>query len=431
MKSLVQKLDVIGLVFFLFGFGFKFTHWPGSNIILFLGCLFCAVPLILKIKNSKSIIEKSFYLVLILFVILTVSWTNSNIITLRIIHWILLMVLLIVKMIILLHRSESLDATIHSVEKKLIILLFSTAITFCLSFGFYLFFDTENVVFIFWLSLFLAAATIRFYFKNKLLFEHLSFLTIKVDTIKLGIFIFLIFSIQQSYWNKIFKSAVNSSFLNYEQLEIENEKFRSDTLFLNTKSDSPEIQKMATEINSSVLKELIKIQEFKIELLDYYDEREYQIHENKNFGYNVEIQDLKKPLQFTNEFFYDLERSGKIESTLRDFSVGISKRINKYDFQGNSLKVHMDSSTLFHVNTSIRNTLLTNLSLFKICNQQFTIQYSRNLFENSYESHYSKIFYNLPMISALEKLSEIENKLLKLRSETLVFLSIQNNLTKK
>jgi len=308
---------------------------------------------------------------------------------------------------------------------------FSTAITFCLSFGFYLFFDTENVVFIFWLSLFLAAATIRFYFKNKLLFEHLSFLTIKVDTIKLGIFIFLIFSIQQSYWNKIFKSAVNSSFLNYEQLEIENEKFRSDTLFLNTKSDSPEIQKMATEINSSVLKELIKIQEFKIELLDYYDEREYQIHENKNFGYNVEIQDLKKPLQFTNEFFYDLERSGKIESTLRDFSVGISKRINKYDFQGNSLKVHMDSSTLFHVNTSIRNTLLTNLSLFKICNQQFTIQYSRNLFENSYESHYSKIFYNLPMISALEKLSEIENKLLKLRSETLVFLSIQNNLTKK
>ena len=56
---------------------------------------------------------------------------------------------------------------------------------------------------------------------------------------------------------------------------------------------------------------------------------------------------------------------------------------------------------------------------------------SKELYSEFSDSWCTRNFDYLPMISALAKLTEIENKLLKLRYETLVFLSIQNNLTKK
>ena len=130
MKSFVQKLDVAGLLLFILGFGFKVMHWPGAQLLWFLGCTLCTLPLIAKLKQSKSFLAKMFYLLLILFVFLTLCWGNLNVILLKQIHWGLLIALLVLKMLALLNAVNSANSTSRFVEKRLIILIFLSAITF-------------------------------------------------------------------------------------------------------------------------------------------------------------------------------------------------------------------------------------------------------------------------------------------------------------
>ena len=146
MKSFVQKLDVAGLLLFILGFGFKVMHWPGAQLLWFLGCTLCTLPLIAKLKQSKSFLTKMFYLLLILFVLLTLCWGNLNVILLKKIHWGLLIALLVLKMIALLNAVNSANSTSRFVEKRLIILIFLSAITFCTSFGLVYFFYWANVI---------------------------------------------------------------------------------------------------------------------------------------------------------------------------------------------------------------------------------------------------------------------------------------------
>jgi hypothetical protein len=224
MKSLVQKLDVAGLLLFILGFGFKFMHWPFGHLLWFLGFTLCTLPLIAKLKQSKSLLTKTFYLLLMLFVLLTLSWGNLNIILLKQIHWGLLIALLLLKMIALLNEVNSANSTSRFVEKRLIILIFLSAITFCTSFGLFYFFYWADVIgaFLFLTSVCLTISAILYYFKNRIQFEHLQYFKIKIDSVKLGMLIFFIFVIQYSLLNKIPKFTIYKDFYTYEKLQIAN-----------------------------------------------------------------------------------------------------------------------------------------------------------------------------------------------------------------
>ena len=424
MKSFVQKLDVAGLLLFILGFGFKVMHWPGAQLLWFLGCTLCTLPLIAKLKQSKSFLAKMFYLLLILFVLLTLCWGNLNVILLKQIHWGLLIALLILKMIALLNEVNSANSTSRIVEKRLIILIFLSAITFCTSFGLVYFFYWANVIgaFLFFTSVCLTISAILYYFKNRFQFEHLQYFKIKIDAVKLGMLIFFIFNIQNSFLNKIPKFTIYKDFYTYEKLQIANKKYISETELININSFSPEIQKMATTMNATITSEINEIQDLKIDLLNFYNESHYQIKKH-TAGHVIEIHSLKYPFMFTNEYF-DLNLS---RISLSKYNSILLKSIKNYDFQIDNKKCASDSSTALQTNQLIRNSILSNLTYFKDETNLFTLEDSKEIYWDSWRSNLDYA----PMISALSTLTEMENKLLKLRYETLVFLSVQNNLTKK
>ena len=427
MKSLVQKLDVAGLLLFILGFGFKFMHWPFGHLLWFLGFTLCTLPLIAKLKQSKSLLTKTFYLLLMLFVLLTLSWGNLNIILLKQIHWGLLIALLLLKMIALLNEVNSANSTSRFVEKRLIILIFLSAITFCTSFGLFYFFYWADVIgaFLFLTSVCLTISAILYYFKNRIQFEHLQYFKIKIDSVKLGMLIFFIFVIQYSLLNKIPKFTIYKNYYTYEKLQIANKKYISETELININNFSPEIQKMATTMNTTITSEINEIQNHKIDLLRSYNESNYRIKKH-TAGYVIEIHSLKYPFMFTNEYFTDGYRS-RILRTLNKYNSILLKNIKNYDFHIDTKKCASDSNTALQTNQLIRNSILSNLSYFEDETNLFTMENSKELY---WDSWFSNLDY-VPMISALSTLSEMENKLLKLRYETLVFLSIQNNLTEK
>ena len=424
MKSLVQKLDVAGLLLFILGIGFRIMHWPGAQLLWFLGCTLCTLPLIAKLKQSKSFLAKMFYLLLIPFVLLTLCWGDLNLILLKQIHWGLLIALLILKMIALLNEVNSANSTSRIVEKRLIILIFLSAITFCTSFGLVYFFYWANVIgaFLFFTSVCLTISAILYYFKNRFQFEHLQYFKIKIDAVKLGMLIFFIFYIHNSFLRKIPKFTIYKDFYTYEKLQIANKKYISETELININSFSPEIQKMATTMNATITSEINEIQDLKIDLLNFYNESHYQIKKH-TAGHVIEIHSLKYPFMFTNEYF-DLNLS---RISLSKYNSILLKSIKNYDFQIDNKKCASDSSTALQTNQLIRNSILSNLTYFKDETNLFTMENSKEIYWDSWRSNLDYA----PMISALSTLTEMENKLLKLRYETLVFLSVQNNLTKK
>ena len=424
MKSLVQKLDVAGLLLFILGIGFKVMHWPGTQLLWFLGFTLCTLPLIAKLKQSKSFLAKMFYLLLIPFVLLTLCWGDLNLILLKQIHWGLLIALLILKMIALLNEVNSANSTSRIVEKRLIILIFLSAITFCTSFGLVYFFYWANVIgaFLFFTSVCLTISAILYYFKNRFQFEHLQYFKIKIDAVKLGMLIFFIFYIHNSFLRKIPKFTIYKDFYTYEKLQIANKKYISETELININSFSPEIQKMATTMNATITSEINEIQDLKIDLLNFYNESHYQIKKH-TAGHVIEIHSLKYPFMFTNEYF-DLNLS---RISLSKYNSILLKSIKNYDFQIDNKKCASDSSTALQTNQLIRNSILSNLTYFKDETNLFTMENSKEIYWDSWRRDLDYA----PMISALSTLTEMENKLLKLRYETLVFLSIQNNLTKK
>ena len=431
MKSFVQKLDVAGLLLFILGFGFKVMHWPGAQLLWFLGCTLCTLPLIAKLKQSKSFLTKMFYLLLILFVLLTLCWGNLNVILLKQIHWGLLIAILVLKMLALLNAVNSANSTSRFVEKRLIILIFLSAITFCTSFGLVYFFYWANVIgtYIFFTSVFLTISSVLYYFKHRFQFEHLQYFKIKIDAVKLGMLVFFLFNIQNSFWNKIPKFIIYKDYYTYEKLQVANKKYISETELININSFSPEIQKMATTMNTNITNEIYEIQDLKIGLLNFYNESNYQIKKH-TAGYVIEIHSLNYPFMFTNEYFR-LSRASILSNTLEKYNAILLKSIKKYDFQINNKKHPLDSSAALQTNQFIRNSILSNLAYFDDETNLFTMENSKELYSEFSDSWCTRNFDYLPMISALAKLTEIENKLLKLRYETLVFLSIQNDLTKK
>ena len=297
MKSFVQKLDVAGLLLFILGIGFKVMHWPGTQLLWFLGFTLCTLPLIAKLKQSKSFLAKMFYLLLILFVLLTLCWGDLNVILLKQIHWGLLIAILVLKMLALLNAVNSANTTSRFVEKRLIILIFLSVITFCISFGLVYFFYWANVIgaFLFFTSVCLTISAILYYFKNRFQFEHLQYFKIKIDAVKLGMLIFFIFYIHNSFLRKIPKFTIYKDFYTYEKLQIANKKYISETELININSFSPEIQKMATTMNATITSEINEIQDLKIDLLNFYNESHYQIKKH-TAGYVIEIHSLKYPI---------------------------------------------------------------------------------------------------------------------------------------
>lgn len=429
MKSFVQKLDVAGLLLFILGFGFKFMHWPGAQLLWFLGCTLCTLPLIAKLKQSKSFLAKMFYLLLILFLLLTLCWGNLNVILLKQIHWGLLIAILVLKMIALLNAVNSANTTSRFVEKRLIILIFLSAITFCTSFGLVYFFYWANAIgaYIFFTSVFLTISSVLYYFKHRFQFDHLQYFKIKIDAVKLGMLVFFLFHLQNSFWNKIPKFTIDKDFYTYEKLQVANKKYISETELINISSFSPEIQKMATTMDSTITKEIYEIQDLKIGLLNFYNESNYQIKKH-TAGYVIEIHSLNYPLMLTNEYFTDLSRARILSNILEKYNSILLKSIKNYDFQINNKKHPSDSSAALQTNQFIRNSILSNLAYFDDETNLFTMENSKELYSEFSDSWCTRNFDYLPMISALAKLNEIENKLLKLRYETLVFLSIQNDL---
>ena len=427
MKSFVQKLDVAGLLLFILGIGFRIMHWPGAQLLWFLGCTLCTLPLIAKLKQSKSFLAKMFYLLLILFVLLTLCWGDLNVILLKQIHWGLLIAILVLKMIALLNAVNSANTTSRFVEKRLIILIFLSAITFCTSFGLDYFFYWANAIgfYIFFVSICLTISAILYYFKNRFQFEHLQYFKIKIDAVKLGMLIFFIFYIHNSFLRKIPKFTIYKDFYTYEKLQIANKKYISETELININSFSPEIQKMATTMNATITSEINEIQNFKIDLLDYYNESNYRIKKH-TAGHVIEIHSLKYPFMVTNEYFrFYVTRH--LLNTLEKYNAILLKSIKNYDFQIDNKKCASDSSIALQPNQLIRNSILSNLTYFKDETNLFTLEDSKEIYWDSWRSNLDYA----PMISALSTLTEMENKLLKLRYETLVFLSVQNNLTKK
>jgi hypothetical protein len=237
--------------------------------------------------------------------------------------------------------------------------------------------------------------------------------------------IFFIFNIQNSLLNKIPKFTIYNDYYTYEKLQIANKKYISETELININSFSPEIQKMATTMNATITSEINEIQDHKIDLLHYYNESNYRIKKH-TAGYVIEILSLKYPFMFTNDFFF-LARTRYLSNTLEKYNSILLKSIKNYDFHIDTKKCASDSNTALQTNQLIRNSILSNLSYFKDETNLFTMENSKELYWDSWRSNLDYV----PMITALSTLSEMENKLLKLRYETLVFLSIQNNLTKK
>ncbi len=431
MKSFVQKLDVAGLLSFILGFGFKFMHWPGAQLLWFLGCLLCILPLIAKLKQSKSLLAKLFYLLLMLFVFLSLGWGGGNIISLKLIHCGILIALLLLKMITLLSAVNSANSTSRIVEKRLIILIFLTGITFCISFGLFYFFYWANVIvaYVLFTSVFLAITTILYYYKNRIQFEHLQYFKIKIDAVKLGILIFFLFQIQNSFWNKIPVFTVEKDFYTYEKLQIENKKYISETELININNFSPEIQKMATKMNTTITNEIYEIQDLKIDMLNFYDERNYHIKKQKA-GIVIEIHFLKYPYMLTSSYFSDFTRARVLTSNLRKQNDILLKTIQNYDFQMDN-KYVSGSGDSSQTNQLVKNTLLTHLAYFNDESNLFTLENSKDLYSQYSDNWYVGNLCYSTFIGSITKLTELENKLLKLRYETLVFLSIQNDLTKK
>jgi hypothetical protein len=186
---------------------------------------------------------------------------------------------------------------------------------------------------------------------------------------------------------------------------------------------------MATTMNTNITNEIYEIQDLKIGLLNFYNESNYQIKKH-TAGYVIEIHSLNYPFMFTNEYF-TLSRASILSNTLEKYNSILLKSIKKYDFQINNKKHPSDSSAALQTNQFIRNSILSNLAYFDDETNLFTMENSKELYSEFSDSWCTRNFDYLPMISALAKLTEIENKLLKLRYETLVFLSIQNDLTEK
>ena len=234
--------------------------------------------------------------------------------------------------------------------------------------------------------------------------------------------VFFLFNIQNSFWNKIPKFIIYKDYYTYEKLQIANKKYISETELININSFSPEIQKMATTMNATITSEINEIQDLKIDLLNFYNESHYQIKKH-TAGHVIEIHSLKYPFMFTNEYF-DLNLS---RISLSKYNSILLKSIKNYDFQIDTKKCASDSSTALQTNQLIRNSILSNLTYFKDETNLFTMENSKEIYWDSWRRDLDYA----PMISALSTLTEMENKLLKLRYETLVFLSVQNNLTKK
>ena len=178
-------------------------------------------------------------------------------------------------------------------------------------------------------------------------------------------------------------------------------------------------------MNTTITSEINEIQNHKIDLLRRYNESNYRIKKH-TAGYVIEIHSLKYPFMFTNDHFR-FYRTRYLSNTIAKYNSILLKNIKNYDFQIDTKKCASDSSTALQTNQLIRNSILSNLTYFKDETNLFTMENPKELFWDSWCSY----FDYAPMISALSTLSEMENKLLKLRYETLVFLSIQNNLTEK
>jgi hypothetical protein len=241
--------------------------------------------------------------------------------------------------------------------------------------------------------------------------------------------VFFLFHLQNSFWSKIPVFTAEKDFYTYEKLQLANKKYISETELININSFSPEIQKMATTMNTNITNEIYEIQDLKIGLLNFYNESNYQIKKH-TAGYVIEIHSLNYPFMFTNEYF-TLSRASILSNTLEKYNSILLKSIKKYDFQINNKKHPSDSSAALQTNQFIRNSILSNLAYFDDETNLFTMENSKELYSEFSDSWCTRNFDYLPMISALAKLTEIENKLLKLRYETLVFLSIQNDLNKK
>jgi hypothetical protein len=241
--------------------------------------------------------------------------------------------------------------------------------------------------------------------------------------------IFFLIQIQNSFWSKIPVFTAEKDFYTYEKLQLANKKYISETELININSFSPEIQKMATSINTTITNEIYEIQDLKIDLLNFYDERNYHIKKQKA-GIVIEIHFLKYPYMLTSSYFSDFRRGRVFTSNLRKQNDILLKTIQSHDFQMDE-KYVSGSGDSSQTNQVVKNTLLTHLAYFNDESNLFTLENSKDLY-----SHYSDNWYvgNLcysTFIGSITKLTELENKLLKLRYETLVFLSIQNDLNKK
>ena len=418
MKTYLSKLEPIGLIFFIVGSLFYFMHWPFGIVHLTIAIGLISIGILLDTHKSKDPYVFGSNYALVVFVISSLFWIASipGSGAMKAIGITSLAVYFMFRLFMAFKIENYFN-------RNVAVFMNSTFIFTCISFVFiYEHWPFRIVILIFTFLLFgLFSALLYIYSIGNTNYKEatISMNPRKVTFLSIGLIIV--------FFNLFNKLPFSTQLCSFNQCKIvQNDKMnllQQGDAYFNTFTDSSDL-KIATQINDLTLNQLSEIQELKLAML-HQSQNDTIYHFKKRAGKVIDLDINFEYLQ--NSFNYDIpnyvfnytQSNGEIKkgdqlyNHLKELKTKLENLL-----QTSSEMQLKDKNQMVDSNRLIQRKLQ-----LQAVSSSFYFLNTVNTFEFTDRNWSTFNFDHLILINTLEKIMNIERKIVKTRLEAFVYLS--------